>query len=1186
MLLFFRSFALVLLFVLPASMYGQAQEGAKEPEKLDVYGPYAAKFLLGGRGLTKPLNAGETVLEADAAWTLSLWFRADRPSMTTLLAGLGDPALEDSRYLGLRHGKPVLRMGVGNEVDAQTAVKGEGWHFLSATFDPIGIAPVHLYMDGSEVASGNPAIGSVMDAELLIGPDFISDKEDKYAYDQAHLPLTIPKHLKEWEHFGGSIAGFELRHGAATPASIQVQAQNRPNFDTLLYEDGSKPWPFQVRQFAGYTALQPPETLPHSKGSFSKPVAQPLPPAGSTLQQTAPNQWTVARNWLLQAEPQVHATAEQVSGPHGSPGANTTGWYPATVPGTVLTTLVDRGVYPDPDYDLNNLAIPESLNKQSYWYRVEFPTPRQPDQLANGKRYRLDLNGINYAAQVWLNGRELGTITGAFIRGVYDVTSLLKPTGDNVLAVRITPPPHPGIPWEESVKAGPGENGGSMLLDGPTFVATEGWDWIPSERDRNSGIWQDVTLTQTGDVELGDPQIVTTLPLPQRDTADVLINVPVRNAASAPQKVTLQASFEGGVMLAKDVTVPPGESMVTLTPGEFPQLHVANPRLWWPNGYGKPNLYHLKLSVDGDEKTTQFGMRQVTYEESLFDADGTLHRVEVNPTMALALHQTVIDISHEGIRQTPQGWAASLTAAADGSPAVKPVTNEPDMTDLVIKVNGVRIAARGGNWGMDDARKRIGRTHLEPYFRLHQLANVNIIRNWVGQSTEPVFFDLADQYGLMVWNDFWESTGNYNTEAQDPELFIANAADVVKRYRNHPSIVMWCARNEGVPQPALTDGMAKMLSELDGTRYYTPSSNQVNLRNSGPYKYQDPKLYFDTLNRGFSVELGIPSFSTLESFKQSIAPENQWPLSDAWTYHDWHTQGNGAIRPFMQHLDAQFSAPASLEDMDRKAQMLNYTLHQAIFEGFTAHLWQPNSGRMIWMTQPAWPSNMWQMLSHDYDTQASFYGVMHASEPRHVQLDISTYDVAVINTTMEPLTGSVTSSVYSLANKQLFMKSMPVSLAMDASANMMQLPLAHLFEQAPGEPVLVRLTLTDSGGKEVSTNFYWLAGKEEDMRKLNALPQARIATKLTISMDGDEKVVTAVLTNQGAQAAIELKLTVEKAQGGERILPAYYSDNYVSLLPGESRTVTIHYPAAAAKDVPVLGLRGYNLRQSVLQIAH
>ncbi len=1147
---------------------------------MSAYGPYAGKFLLGGRGLEKPLNGAETILAAESPWTLSLWFNAERGNMTTLLAGFGDPAAEDSRYLGLEGGRPVLRLGVGNEVMGQTAVRGGGWHFVAATFDG---TTAHLYLDGNEAASGTPTMGPVEDAELMLAPDFVSNQEAKYRYDQLHLPSTVPARLKGWQHFGGKIAAFSVRHTAASAGEVKQMETARPDFDTIVYEDGSKAWFFQEKQQVGYTAPQPPDELPTSRAPFGRPVAKALPPAGPTLDPTGAGEWTLARNWKMQAAPRAGGTGEQLS----TAGAGAGGWYAATIPGTVLTTLVDRGMYPDPDWDLNNLAIPESLNKQDYWYRVEFPTPA-----GVGKHYRLDLNGINYAADVWLNGHKLGTITGAFLRGMYDVTALLKPAGENALAVRIAPPPHPGIPQEQSVKGGPGENGGAMLLDGPTFVDTEGWDWIPAERDRDSGIWQDVVLRQTGAVELGDPQVITALPLPRTDSAEVTIEVPVENVSGAPEQTTLHASFEGGVIVTKEVTVAPGRSTISLTPEEDRQLHVEHPRLWWPNGYGKPELYHLKLSLDegggeSDEKTVQFGMREVTYEESLFGADGTLRRVEVNPTLAHALGQTVMNVTHEGMRQTPGGWASSLTPAADNSPAVKPVGNEPGMTDLVIKVNGVRIAARGGNWGMEDARKRISREHLEPYFRLHQLANVNIIRDWVGLNDEPVFYDLADKYGLMVWNDFWESTENYNAEAQDPELWLANAADVVKRYRNHPSIVMWCGRNEGVPQPAISDGLAKVLAEYDGTRYYTPSSNRVNLRDSGPYHYMDPKLYFDTLNRGFSVELGIPSFSTLESFMYWIAPANQWPLSDAWAYHDWHQGGNGDVHTFMQHLDMQFGASNNLPDFERKNQMFNYTLHRAIFEGFNAHLWAPNAGRIIWMTQPAWPSNMWQMFSSDYDTQASFYGVMHASEPQHVQLDLSTYDVAVINTTTAALNGAkVEAAVYSLDNKQLFSRAVPVTVAEDASANVLVLPLAAMFAQPDFDaPVFVRLNLLGAGGKPISSNFYWLAGREEDMRKLNTLPQAKIGSRVTMSSEGEEKVVTATLTNQGAQAALELKLTLEEAQGGERILPAYYSDNYVSLLPGESRTVTIHYPAAAAKGGAALGLRGYNLRQTVLAVA-
>jgi hypothetical protein len=570
----------------------------------------------------------------------------------------------------------------------------------------------------------------------------------------------------------------------------------------------------------------------------------------------------------------------------------------------------------------------------------------------------------------------------------------------------------------------------------------------------------------------------------------------------------------------------------------------------------------------------------VTYELSLYDVAGHLRRVEVSPTVAREMHERVVDVSHNGMRELPVGWAASLTAAADHSPAVRAVANEPGMTDLVLKVNGVRIAARGGNWGMDDSRKRVSRAHLEPYFRLDQLANVNIIRNWVGQDTEQTFYDLADEYGMMVWNDFWESTQNYNAEAEDPQLLLANARDTVRRFRNHPSIVMWCGRNEGVPQPIVNEGLASLLSELDGTRYYSPSSNQLNLRNSGPYSYKDPKLYYDTLNRGFSVELGIPSLSTLESLEHSIAPADQWPVSDAWAYHDWHQDGNGNVAPFVEQMDRQFGAATNLKDFERKAQMLNYTLHRAIFEGFNEHLWAPNSGRMLWMTQPAWPSNMWQILSSDYDTQASFYGVQKAAEPRHIQLDLSDGDVTVINTTREPLDGAkAEAEVYSLGNTRLFEKTVPVRVDADEITTAFRVDLASVLDAQ--RVVLVRLRLLGGQGQQISTNLYWLSADGDGSRKLNTLAPAHIATRIEKAERGAETRLTVTLTNEGAQAALAIKLTPEHASSGERILPAYMSDNYVSLLPGESRTLTIDY---AGGDAAKLGMRGFNLEQSTVAV--
>src|SRR5450631_3934181 len=207
--------------------------------------------------------------------------------------------------------------------------------------------------------------------------------------------------------------------------------------------------------------------------------------------------------------------------------------------------MIDQGTYTDPDYGLNNLAIPESLNKQDYWYRTEFSAPHDwsndSPNGSNGRRLTLTFEGINYAASVWLNGKPLGSIKGAFIRGIFDVTEAIKAGSTNVLAVRVSPPPHPGIPHEQSIKGGPGENGGAMCLDGPTFVDTEGWDWIPAIRDRNTGIWQAVTIKATSAVHVGDPQIVTRLPLPDIQQAAVEISVPLQNDSAYAVQGTLTA---------------------------------------------------------------------------------------------------------------------------------------------------------------------------------------------------------------------------------------------------------------------------------------------------------------------------------------------------------------------------------------------------------------------------------------------------------------------------------------------------------------------------------------------------------------------------------------------------------------------------------------------------------------------
>jgi hypothetical protein len=1164
----FSSFALFV--VLLAAFVVSAPAQIVPTNDPPVYGPYSADIAQGGDGVHKKMVEKDTVLRAESPWTMYAWVWLDAAaSGPQLIAGYGDVSGEYSRYIGLEPGKLMIWAGPENSFSAAASLTPGKWQFVAASFD--GQSVFRLYSDGNQVGQGVLALGRVAPVVQIAPP----------------VP-GVPSF--QGQHFGGKVAGFTVVREALSADAIRKLASAPPNFAMVVFEEGAKPWPVQTRGQAGYRAPQDPTTYPKSRAPYSTPVAKPLP-KGPDIVPDGDNQWTLAGGWKMAAAPQVKASAADIA----KAGFDTKDWLVATVPGTALTTMIDRGVYPDSDYGLNNLIIPESLNRQDYWYRNEFKAPATKAQ-----RLTLTFEGINYSAEVWLNGKSLGNIRGAFIRGIYNVTDVLKQGQTNVLLVRVSPPPHPGIPHEQSVLGGPGENGGAMVLDGPTFMATEGWDWIPAIRDRDTGIWQAVTLTATGMVKIGDPQIVTKLPLPDTSKAELEINVPLENASDKPVKGAVRTTIEN-VVVSKEVTVAPGKTEVKLAPAEFSQLTLQHPRLWWPNGYGKPELYTAKIEFveDGnssDTKSVRFGVREVTYELALFDSTGQLRRVDVSPTAARARGEQVVNVTHEGMRQLSPAdpfpemlpkewkegwvsWAASLTPAGETSPAVVPVNDTRMQHYLVLKVNGVRIAARGGNWGMDDSRKRVSREKLEPYFRLHRDANVNIIRNWVGQNTEQTFYDLADEYGMMVWNDFWTSTQDYNTEPLDIPLFLDNVRDTVLRFRNHPSIVMWCGRNEGVPSPILNAGMIDVFNKYDGTRYYSPSSNQVNLQQSGPYKFQDPTLYYTTWNHGFSVETGTVSLSTLESFKAWIPKEDQWPIGDAWAYHDWHQSGNGEIEPFMKEIEAEFGAGTSLEDFERKAQMLQYNEHRAIFEGMYAHLWAPNSGRMLWMTQPAWPSNMWQILSSDYDTQSSFYAVKKACEPLHVQLDLSNFNVDMVNTTTTPLPGAtITANVYSLDNKSLLQHSEKKDLAANATTPAFKLDLAPLMGASV---IFVKLEARDASGQLLSDNLYWLGATSASFRALTHLPNANVSA--TASRAGSGKI-RVHLQNNGTAAALQNKLTLVNAADGSRILPAYYSDNYISLLPGESKEVDIEFTGSTSSE-PKVNLRGWNLSSTTVAVA-
>jgi hypothetical protein len=945
--------------------------------------------------------------------------------------------------------------------------------------------------------------------------------------------------------------------------------------------------------------IQPPDTLPVSR------AAHPFTPVQRKAKLAHPGAPTLRGDdlvfnagWEMTEAPKLkEADGAKLS----ESGVDTRDWYDATVPGTTLTTLVDQGVYPDPYFGLNNLAIPESLNKQDYWYRTQFTVPKN----FVGRELWLNFNGINYYAEIWLNGKYLGHMTGAFIRGQFDVTALVKPDAANVLAVMIAPPPDPGIPSEQSLKFGAGDNGGKLCLDSPTFVCTEGWDWIPGIRDRSAGIWQDVVLHAAGPVTIGDPQVITRLPLPDTSRADVTVNAELRNASDSVQKGVLKGSFEG-VKFEQPVTLSAGETtVVSFAPDKFSQLTVRHPRLWWPNGYGKPELYHLQLDFvtadrkESDTKKVDFGVRQMSYEMGMRMPDGKVERLEFTPMIARGLGKPVIDnrrvsmlwgpenakkrerVTGEKTSDKPFWWGrAQNTMVAvwpgeENSPALKPATDTSMGPILVLKVNGRRIECLGGDWGMDDAMKRVSPERLEPCIRMEHDAHLNMIRNWAGQSTSEAFYDLCDKYGILVWNEFWMNTEGNNYRPENHALFLANAKDALQRFRNHPSIALWCAGNEDVPPDDINDSLDKMVRELDGTRYYQPNSRLVNLDNSGPWSNQPLTDYFTNLNHGFTTELGASSVPSAEVMKTMMPQEDLWPPDDVWAYHDLSSKGAATISSTMGPITARFGKPENLEDFTRKAQMLNYETYRALYEGFNSRLWDDCSGAIVWMTHASWPSLVWQFYTWDFEPNASLFGAMKAAEPVHIQMNLPDCKIAVINHHADPLVDAVaTGTIYDLAGHEEQSHHQTLTAAADACTS------AFTLDWPASGAHFLKLELRGKGGKLLSDNFYWHATDEHELQKLNSLPQVALTGKWHVHHSAQGLTLEGRVINSDKAPAIEVRLTLRDAKSGQRILPVYYDDNYFSLLPGESKEFRIESPAAA-RDVCV-AMDGWNIKPANL----
>ena len=793
------------------------------------------------------------------------------------------------------------------------------------------------------------------------------------------------------------------------------------------------------------------------------------------------------------------------------PGYDDSRWLPATVPGTVLSSYLDAGALPDPNYGDNQLMVSESFFLGDFWYRNVFSLPSS----FRDRTVWLHFDGINWKAEVWLNGTLLDRIDGAFTRTQFNITSLLREEGPNVLLVKIHPNAHPGGVKEKTFES-PGLNGGVLGADNPTFHATIGWDWIPTIRGRDAGIWNDVWLQASGPVTLHDPSVITHLPLPDTTTADISILVQVTNHSDQRVKGKLQGSF-GKISFETPVELEAkATKRVVFNPSTHPQLHLSRPRLWWPNGYGRPNLYDVHLAFvtpDGqvsDQKDLRTGIRQMDY-----DTTGN---------------------------------------------------------KLKIFVNGIRITPRGGNWGFSESMLRYRAREYDAAVRYHRDMHFTMIRNWVGMTGDEEFWEACDKYGILVWQDFWLANPWDGPDPDDNLMFLDNARDLLLRLRNHPSIALYCGRNEGYPPKALDQGLRELVNKYHPGILYIPNSAADVVSGHGPYRAMPLKYYFaERATRTLHSEMGMPNIMTLESMRATLPDSALWPQGRMWGLHDYCASGAQSAISFNKLVKEKYGGAEDLRDWLTLAQFVNYDGYRAMFEAQGRH----RMGLLLWMSHPAWPSLTWQTYDYYLEPTAAYFGAKKACEPLHIQWNVLTDSVEVINYSGRdggPFTARI--QIFNAQGQEVSRSDRQITLPADTLIRVAALP------SNPSCPLqFLRLTLLDSS-RVISRNLYLRGDKEGNLTAIHELKKATVTTATTMNREGETWHLTTTLHNNSDTPALMIRLKVVRHKSGDRILPVLYSDNYITLMPGESRTLHIEVKESDCRgEKPDIQIEGFNVKE-------
>lgn len=829
-------------------------------------------------------------------------------------------------------------------------------------------------------------------------------------------------------------------------------------------------------------------------------------------------------------------------------------WKDAVVPGTVLTTMLHNQEIPDPFFGMNNEEIPDIYHIGSkhytYWFIHDFRQEALPD-----KELWLTFRGINYSCNIYLNGQLVNQelYKGMYLRKSFNITKLLNKEGDNRLAVIVYPPDHVGNP-------NGGQGGDGTIAKNVGLQYTAGWDWIRPIRDRNTGIWDKVYLETSGAIRVEDPHIVTQVPgkrkANSRLQAPATINVSATLSNSSSKEIAGSVIYEiDGKKYRSQVTLKPNsKQLYNLAP-----IEIENPTLWWPSNYGDQHLYASTLQFVAED-------------------GGVSDRKEINV----------------GIREIQTGWNSTTRSKE-------------------VFVNGQRIFIKGANWIISDAMLRFSDARYDAEVRFHRDMNINLIRIWGGALVErPEFYDACDRYGLLVLQDFWMS-GDCNGRWMDPkkaedqwtrrqypddhQLFLHSAADMIKMIRNHPSLAIWCGGNEITPPDDLLYALRdSILPELDGTRWFIDYSNSDDMsynflggNGDGPYGIQPIQTFWQDRTWPFNSEVGSVGVGDLQSLQRFLPKENQVApqlietadsekpneqVDSVWTYHTYIGYG--------KHLEP-YGSVKDLEDFANKAQLVNYHQYRGLMEGFSSHMWEWYTGTIIWKTQNPWTSMRGQLYDYYLDPNAGLYGLRAGSEPLHAMYNETDGFIHLVNHHVEARNNVMLRvTAYDMEGRDSLLTQVFCYIEPGSTKKVLSLKRS-VAALAAEKGLFLNLQLLNTDQEVLSSNFYWLPDARGTYSGLQTMKEAPLTATATEVKPGQFELVMDNPPN--APLAFFNRISLVDSKNGERILPTFYDENYISVIPGEKQRVMVTCDEKLLNNKTYhIAIQGWNTKEMVVPI--